>query len=65
MATKQLKLSEQSADGSIYGTLTNGNGTLVVTTTSGTGHVKQINPGSYAPDGSLYLTLTDGNGNLV
>jgi len=65
MTAKQLALSQQAADGSMYGTLTDGNGTLVVTTTSGTGHVKQIQLGSYAPDGSLYLTLTDGNGNLV
>jgi hypothetical protein len=65
VALKQIKNSYSSPDGSIYGTLTDGVGNLVVTTTSGTGHAQQNLRSRYAPDGSVYMTLTDGVGNLV
>lgn len=65
MTTKQIKNSLTAFDGSEYGTLTNGAGTLVVTSTTSTGNTKQIKNSRLAPDGSKYMTLTDGNGNLV
>jgi hypothetical protein len=65
MAVKQIKNSYSSPDGSIYGTLSDGVGNLVVTTTSSTGHAQQNLRNRYAPDGSMYMTLTDGAGNLV
>lgn len=65
VATKQLKQSSQSPDGSYYGCLTDGAGNLVVTTTTTTGSTQQAPHCLYAPDGSYYMTLTDGNGNLV
>ncbi|HYT44678.1 MAG TPA: LamG domain-containing protein [Methylomirabilota bacterium] len=62
---KQIKNSLSAPDGSEYGTLTDGAGTLVVTSTTSTGSLKQIKNSRIAPDGSKYMTLTDGNGNLV
>lgn len=64
MALKQIKNSRQSPDGSYYATLTDGNGNLVVTSTTA-GSIKQIKNSLYSKDGSMYMTLTDGNGNLV
>lgn len=65
MALKQLKNSSSSPDGSIYSTLTDGAGNLVVTATSPTGGTQQNLRSNNAPDGSMYITLTDGAGNLV
>jgi hypothetical protein len=65
VALKQIKNSNGSPDGSFYGTLTDGVGNLVTTTTSSTGQAQQNLRCSYAPDGSMYMTLTDGAGNLV
>jgi len=65
VTTKQIKNSLSAPDGSEYGTLTDGAGTLVVTSTTSTGNTKQIKNSRLAPDGSKYMTLTDGNGNLV
>jgi len=62
---KQIPNSLSAPDGSEYGTLTDGAGTLVVTSTTSTGSLKQIKNSRIAPDGSKYMTLTDGNGNLV
>jgi hypothetical protein len=63
MASKQLN-GNIAPDGSWYGTLTDGAGNLVVTSTSSLGKTKVTNT-LQTPDGSIYLTLTDGNGNLV
>jgi hypothetical protein len=63
MASKQLS-GTFSIDNSRYGCLADGNDNLVSTTTSGTGHTKQL-AGAQSPDGSLYFTLTSGAGTLV
>jgi len=63
MVTKQLT-GTYSPDGSKYAALADGNGNLVVTSTSSTGSPKQL-AGAQAPDGSIYLTLTNGSGTLV
>lgn len=63
MTAKQTLNSLYSPDGSWYGTVTDGAGNLVTTTTS-SGSTKQ-QKGNRAPDGSIYLTLTDGNNNLT
>jgi hypothetical protein len=64
MTAKQLS-GTYSPDGSKYVALADGNGNLVVTSTSSTGNPKQIAGASQAPDGSIYLTLTNGSGTLV
>lgn len=64
VGTKQLK-GIKSPDGSFYGTLTDGVGNLVVTTTTSRSLPQQVLRCSLAPDGSQYMTLTDGVGNLV
>lgn len=64
MIAKTYPNSSTAPDGSFYGSLTDGSGNLVVTTTSA-GSAKQIKNSVLAPDGSKYMTLTDGNGNLV
>ena len=64
MTTKKYSNCLTAPDGSYYGTLTDGSGNLVVTTTS-VGSPKQIKNSGLAPDGSKYMTLSDGNGNLV
>lgn len=63
MTAKQIK-GNSSPDGSEYGTLVDGVGTLSVTSVSSLGTLKQIK-GSESPDGSSYFTLTDGSGNLI
>lgn len=63
MTVKQLQ-GRYSQDGSKYGTLTNGAGTLDITGTATTGSTKQLK-GAQAPDGSIYFTLTDGAGSRV
>lgn len=60
--SKQLPGIE-APDGSRYGTVTDGVGSLALIKTSTTG-LKQLG-GEFAPDGSKYTTLTDGNGFLV
>lgn len=52
-----------SKDGSKYGTVTNGAGTLVTVSTSTTAGTKK--PGSQAKDGSIYFTITNGQGTLA
>ena len=65
MTAKVYSNSSVAPDGSKYGTLSDGSGNLVVTTTSSLGTPKTYKNTSIAPDGSKYMTLTDGNGNLV
>lgn len=64
MTNKQILNSLYSPDGSKYGCITNGNGTLVSTSTSVMGP-KETLSGSQARDGSIYFTLTNGSGALV
>lgn len=61
MAAKQPGI--YAKDQSKYVTLTNGNETLVSTTTIVSGSNKVV--GSRAPDGSVYVTLTNGLGSTV
>jgi hypothetical protein len=63
MVTKQLA-GLQTPDSGFYGTVTDGNGNLVSTSTSSLSTAKQLN-GLQSPDGSLYVTLTNGSGNLI
>ena len=64
MVAKQSPGSLYAKDGSKYGCITDGDGQLVVTSTSASG-TKQNLTGSQAPDGSINMTLTDGAGSLV
>jgi len=62
MTVKQLP-GRYTPDGSYYICSTDGEGNLVLISTSTDGP-KQLG-GIYSPDGSFYGTLTDGNGNLT
>lgn len=62
MTAKQLP-GLYSKDGSKYGCVTNGSGTLATISTS-TSTVK-THAGSQAPDGSIYFTITNGSGSLA
>lgn len=63
MTAKQLP-GTYSKDGSKYGTLTNGSGTVSVPASTISTTAKP-HAGSQAPDGSIYFTLTNGQGTLV
>lgn len=63
MTAKQAQ-GQYAPDGSKYGTLTDGAGTLdVIPAPVASGSPKQAK-GAQAPDGSIYFTLTDGAGTL-
>ncbi len=63
MTAKQLS-GTYSPDGSRYGCVTTGSGTLVEPMTTTPGTAKQT-VGVQAPDGSIYFTLTNGSGTLA
>lgn len=64
MANKQFSNSSYAPDSSRYGTISDGAGNLVTSTTSSLGTTKQLT-GALSPDGSIYFTLTNGSGTLV
>lgn len=63
MTTKTFGL--KAPDGSNFGVLTDGAGTLTTISHQSTGSAKQNLYGSQAPDGSTYMTLTNGSGTLI
>lgn len=62
--TAKQSIGTYAPNGAKYGTVTDGDGNLVTTTSSSTGSSQQAH-GSQAPDGSIYFVLTDGAGNLA